>query len=265
MLLTREDYRGKTIEETTYLMTQKYGEHIRELAERVNPNVPAILVGHFWVKNAKVGAKVNYLNVNEPEIPLAYLANPAFDYVALGHVHKFQNLNRRCNPPVVYSGSIERVDFSERNEDKGFVFIQLERGNTSFEFVPVPTRQFVQIELDISRAADPTQAVVKEITKRNVSDAIVKVTVHSPHEKVHMIRDQEIRKALEDAFIIVGINKVVTKNERAQRAKLLHEAVDPLKALEMYFAAKNIKNETKDELLRYAAPLVEELMQEETA
>ena len=48
-------------------------------------------------------------------------AIPPFDYVALGHLHRFQNVNGSHFPPVVYSGSIERVDFGERKEEKGFV------------------------------------------------------------------------------------------------------------------------------------------------
>lgn len=264
-LLTREEYKGKTIEETTNLTVLRYGEHIRELAGKVDPEIPAILVGHFWVKNAQVGAKTHYLNVDEPEVPVAYVANSAFDYVALGHVHKFQNMHKKGNPPVVYSGSIDRIDFSERDDEKGFVFVRLERGKADYEFVPVQTRQFVQIDVKIGRESDPTSKVIKEIAKRHTEGAIVKVTIEVPLEKAPMIRDQDVRKALQDAFLVVGVSKVVTRNERAQRAKLLHEAVDPLKALEMYLLAKNVKTDRKDELLRYAEALVEEVVQEEVS
>jgi exonuclease SbcD len=34
-------------------------------------------------------------------------------YVALGHVHKFQDLNKGQQPPVVYSGSMDRINFGE--------------------------------------------------------------------------------------------------------------------------------------------------------
>ena len=46
------------------------------------------------------------------------VALPALDYVGLGHIHKHQVLGDW--PPVVYSGSLQAVDFGEENEDKGF-------------------------------------------------------------------------------------------------------------------------------------------------
>jgi len=52
------------------------------------------------------------------------VANPAFDYIALGHIHRHQVLSQ--NPPVVYSGSLERLDFSEEEDDKGFYLVEIE-------------------------------------------------------------------------------------------------------------------------------------------
>ena len=46
------------------------------------------------------------------------VALPQFDYVALGHIHKHQVIGQ--NPHVVYSGSIQRIDFGEENDEKGF-------------------------------------------------------------------------------------------------------------------------------------------------
>ena len=49
----------------------------------------------------------------------------------MGHLHRYQNLNQHGYPAVVYSGSIERVDFGERKEDKGFCFVKIiEKGTT---------------------------------------------------------------------------------------------------------------------------------------
>ena len=59
-------------------------------------------------------------------IPLSMLTRDCFDYVALGHVHKHQVLCK--DPYVVYPGSIERVDFSEEQEAKGYILVELERG-----------------------------------------------------------------------------------------------------------------------------------------
>ena len=60
--------------------------------------------------------------------------DPRLDYVALGHIHKPQNLNENAHPPVIYPGSIERVDFGEVDDDKFFVIAHVERGRTKVEW-----------------------------------------------------------------------------------------------------------------------------------
>ena len=53
-------------------------------------------------------------------IPKTVVANPRFEYVAMGHIHKYQVLTHQ-RPPIVYPGSLERIDFGEEREKKGFV------------------------------------------------------------------------------------------------------------------------------------------------
>jgi len=57
--------------------------------------------------------------------------------------------------PIIYPGSIERVDFSEEKEDKGFVMMIELRGSAKWEFCPLPVRTFRTIEVDVSNAPDP--------------------------------------------------------------------------------------------------------------
>ena len=53
-------------------------------------------------------------------------------------------------PPIIYSGSIERVDFGERKEEKGFVDVTIHaKEETTYEFVKTPTRPFIQIEVHL--------------------------------------------------------------------------------------------------------------------
>lgn len=272
-ILSREETRDKTIEEIAELMVEKYGDYIDYLVRQLDKDLPSVLLGHFWIKNAKVGMQGSYLNVAEPEVLVSTVANPAFDFVAMGHIHKHQDLNKRGAPPVVYAGSIDRVDFGERGEEKGFVLADVEKGRADYNFVRIPTRRFVEIEVDLDVPVgsfetdggeeEPTAEILHAIEKSDIEDAVVKLIYRVPQEKLPLIRENDIRDALNAAFLVVSLTRDVRRQDRAVRNRLLTESLDPVRALEMYFDARDEKKKRRSELMDYARPLIEELLAEE--
>ena len=73
------------------------------------------------------------------------LTDGPWDYVALGHIHMHQNLNVEGYPAVVYSGSLERIDFGEEREVEGFYWVQLTKGQATWQFVEVAARPFITL------------------------------------------------------------------------------------------------------------------------
>jgi len=86
---------------------------------RARPELPAILAAHLTVAEAEQGSEQRVMvGMHDITVLKSVIANPAFDYVALGHIHKHQDVNYGAHPPVVYSGSLERLDFGEEGEAK---------------------------------------------------------------------------------------------------------------------------------------------------
>jgi exonuclease SbcD len=265
LILARDEYKDKGVQDTTALVVERYVEGIDRLAKRCDQSLPTVLMGHFTVGNARLSAnQVGYLT-NEPEVPLSTLTQPPFDYVALGHIHRFQDLNKGEQPPVVYSGSIERIDFGEKNEDKGVCIVDIAKGDTQVKHVVVPTRPFVEIEVDVTEAGEePTQPLLEAIRKQSVKDAVVKMAYRIKSEQLPHLKEPEVRGALHDAFMIVALHKGVVRDTDAVRSKLLTESLDPLQALATYCETRDTLRHRKDELLAYAEPLMKELEAEES-
>ncbi|MEN8614370.1 exonuclease SbcCD subunit D [Dehalogenimonas sp. THU2] len=97
---------------------------ITQMAADIDPSQPAVMAAHIWVDGAKIGSERKLILGTEPSVMLGNIAQPVFDYVALGHLHKRQVLNE--TPPVIYSGSLERLDFGEEKDDKGFYIIEID-------------------------------------------------------------------------------------------------------------------------------------------
>jgi exonuclease SbcD len=151
-LMARSETEGLSLDDVNQLLRERLNIAMEAEIRRLDPEVPTILLAHLMADRANLGAE-RFLAVGKGfNIPVSMLTRPCFDYVALGHVHKHQNLNKSNDPPVIYPGSIERVDFSEEKEDKGFVLVELERGKANWEFCPLPVRDFCTIKIDVSQA-----------------------------------------------------------------------------------------------------------------
>jgi len=264
LVLSREAYKDKGVQETTQLIVDRYVAGIEMLAAQCDPNVPTILMGHFSVTNAKLSAnQVGYLT-NEPEVPLSTLAREPFDYVALGHIHRFQDLNKGMQPPVIYSGSVERIDFGEIAEKKGFVIGELSKGDTEYRHIEGPTRTFVEIDVDVMETGeDVTDHLLKAIGKQPVRNAVVKMSYKIRSEQLPHLREPDIRSALSEAFMVVSLHKNVQRDTSAVRSKLLTESLDPMDAIGTYFDTRETLKDRKAELLAYAETLVRELEADE--
>ena len=265
-MLARDDFLGKSAAEIKEMMEAKYSEYLADLADQLDKSIPTILLGHFWVRNARLSAWQNgYFNVNEPQVDLSDLARPGiFDYVALGHIHKRQDLNNGNQPPVVYCGSPDYIDFGERNEEKSYAYVELGKGKAEYDFIPIPVnRQLVEIEVDAD-TDEPTETILEEIARNPVRDNIVRLTYRLPSDKVPLVRDKEIKEALAPAFLIVSIRADV-KRDQVSRSKILTEALDPLAALGHFLDHSEKLRPRKEALMPYAESLMDELRREEVA
>ncbi|HEY42704.1 MAG TPA: exonuclease SbcCD subunit D, partial [Anaerolineae bacterium] len=188
---------------------------------------------------------------------LSTLADPRWDYVALGHIHKHQVLNPDRYPPVVYSGSLERIDFGEEDHEKGFCWVDLVREKTTWSFVPVKARPFHTIKVDVREAADPTAAVLAKLEGLSLKGAIVRVLVQLQAEQEVALREREVDLALTMAGHASLIREVETE-ARARLGDLEPETLTPLELVERYFKSREVEGERLDALLVKAEELVQE-------
>jgi exonuclease SbcD len=265
-LYGRESSAGKTPDERRLALEERYVSEIEALARGVmedGDDVPTVLLGHFWVRGARLSNwQEGYLDTQEPQVPLSCLKNAAFDYVALGHIHRHQDLNRRGAPPVVYCGSTDRIDFGEKDEPKGFVIAQLSRGEAAYRFVETKLpRPLLDIDVDADCDA-PTERILEEIKRHSLRGAIVRLTYHVSHERAALVREREIHSALEPAFHTVALIRKVRRDANVRNSRLT-EALAPREALEIYIDASERMKPRKELLLRCAEPLFQELRERE--
>jgi exonuclease SbcD len=261
-LLSRDAYKDKTIEEVNRLLIEKAEETLRWLADEVDPSRPAILTVHGSVANAVLSSEQSIMVVgHDPILPLSALTHPAWDYVALGHIHRHQDLHQGQQPPVVYAGSIERIDFGEEHEEKGFVWAEIEKKHTRYSFIPVPARRFVTLRID-TQHGDLLTLLEQELAEHDITDAVVRVMITLSAGQRDMVDEGRIRDRLQQAYLIAGIIKEETKAAPRSRDSDLTEILAPLQALERYIAAYPEYATHQQALIERAQRLVQDMQEE---
>src|SRR3989344_2603618 len=240
---------------------------IEPLYNQVKPNLPLVVTAPASVEGAVFGSERTVSLGGDMVISKPSLAkHPQTAYVALGHIHKRQVV--QVHPPIVYSGSIERVDFGEENETKSFEIVEILKQvqddkitySATHTPIPTPARRFLTIKTTISGSdPDPTATILSEIKKQDFKDAVVKLIVDFPPNSTGDIKTTEIKKSLEDAFIIAGINKNIEKVARNQLGDGVNaETLSAEDLLEKYFQSKGFSESRISKLKQLAKTLAEE-------
>ncbi len=247
------DTTGMTIAETDARLQEQLTDIIENLSQQADQlDMPRLFTGHFTVSGAVVGSERSIMLGRDVAVGLSSLADSRWDYVALGHIHKHQNLTkgRAGAPPVVYSGSIERIDFGEEGDPKGFSWVELERNATQWKFIELNSRPFVTLRADLRDSENPTQEIVQEIQKHNLKGAIVRIIVDMTPETEPLLNEIVIRDMLRqaDVYHVAGIRKEI---ERVDRARLgaNPEGLTHAQLLDRYLLSKEVYADRREELL----------------
>ncbi|HMN62144.1 MAG TPA: exonuclease subunit SbcD, partial [Anaerolinea sp.] len=80
-------------------LEEKLGELLKIWLENADPELPIILTAHASVQGAIYGGERSVMLGSDLVLPGALVKNPRLNYVALGHIHKAQDLNEGHQPP----------------------------------------------------------------------------------------------------------------------------------------------------------------------
>jgi exonuclease SbcD len=216
-LMTREDSAGRKVEEILHLLESRVGEAIETLITGADPELPLVLSAHAGVQGARYGSERAVMLGHDLVLGGAIVADKRLDYVALGHIHKHQSLNDGRHPPIVYPGSIERIDFGEAKEEKGFVLAEVTRGHTDWQFVPLKTRPFVDVKIDTPTADTFMQDVLAQLPEpEKVKGAICRVQLSYPRDWEPLVDE----KAIGDHFSEALSFQILKHRQTGERSRL---------------------------------------------
>jgi DNA repair protein SbcD/Mre11 len=228
--------------------------------EKIDRALPLIMTAHASVQGAKFGAERMVMLGADLVLPGSLVKDPRLDYVALGHIHKSQNLNVGQHPPVIYPGSIERVDFGEADDDKFFVVAEVEHGKTNVEWRKLTgIRTFIECTIELTSAEEVTAQLKAALPKSaKMKDAIVKLTVEYPRDYEKLINENELRDYTAETFEF----HLVKRPQMEARIRLPNDqaiaSLTPIELLDVYWRAKHMDEAEAGALQKLAAQVLDE-------
>ena len=227
-----------------------------EWLENADPGLPIILVAHASVQGASYGSERTVMLGADFVLPASLVKDKRLDYVALGHIHKPQDLNEGRHPPVIYPGSIERVDFGEAKDDKFYVIVDVAKGQTQVEWRKLDgVRPFIDCRAVLSSGEKVTEALVSALPKaKGLEGAIVRLTVEYPREWDTLIDDAALRKHTEVAFEFHLVKRPQVEARIRLPADQTVSSLSPLDLLDQYWRASH--TEEAGELYKLAQEII---------
>ena len=216
---------------------------IEDWIKEADTSLPLILTAHASVEGAMFGAERMVMLGSDLVLPTSLVKDRRLDYVAMGHIHKPQNLNEGNHPPVIYPGSIERVDFGEAKDDKFFIIAEVTRGDAQVQWKKIDgTRMFIERRVVLHSTENVTDELLRTLpTPDKMTEAIVKLTVEYPRELDVLIDESALRKYTECCFEF----HLVKRPKSEARVRIPEgqtvSSLSPLELLTQYFEAAKVK------------------------
>jgi DNA repair protein SbcD/Mre11 len=226
--------------------------------DNADPAYPVLLMAHGMVQGAELGSERTISLGSDLTFPGSLVKDPRLAYTALGHIHKYQDLNPGNQPPVVYPGSIERVDFGEVQDDKGFVIVIIEPGKPTYvERRILHGRTFIDKFVQFNTADEVEEKIRHAMPSAVEMDgSIFRLTMDYPRSLEPVIDEPAIRLAAESAleFHLIRKVRVEARSRVAEGAGI--SGMNAAEQLNVYWLASKVADEDREALNQLAKSII---------
>jgi exonuclease SbcD len=226
-----------------------WGQWIKDSTDEIESDF-TVLLGHYHVE----GSQLSAFNRNQ-YLPTEFsfsreMIPENVDLALFGHIHLHQNVTDR----IVYVGSVERIDWGEREEEKGFISVDTDR--KKWEFVKLDTRAMIKVELDLSSSENPTKDILEGLPG-DIDGALLRLFLKGPEG----LRNKIDEKKVEDALSTTFFHEVRWEEFREEKAGYSEFTVDPHELFQRFVSQNYSKHPDKEKLLEFGSDVLKEVLE----
>jgi len=210
-----------------------------------------ILIGHLFFAGSKIGNTEMEVTVSDAYAVSQSALPPTFDYIALGHIHRYQRLEE-CPTTAYYTGSLYQLDFGESGQDKFFNFVVLEGKTPKVEKVKLSLlRRFKKLTL---RKDDR----VGDLARFKKENTYYWVTVEADTPQEFMLRKRKLEEIFgENLLRVYPQDRIKREEDKNKTNKGTLNLKNPIEVLKAYYKAQGRKWDSE------AEKVIRKLLEEE--
>lgn len=224
------------------------------LKEKSNPDADyKTLFAHYYVEGAKI-RETSYPEILPGEFSFTRDMIPDnLDIAVFGHIHLHQSMGKIGSTEIVYTGAVERIDWGEREDPKGFISLSVKE--KKWDFVKLPVRDMIKISVDIKPDEEPNERILKSIP--DVSGKMMRLEITLPEGFRARVSDDKINEKLKNAFYY-DLRWVETTKEKIG---LVSFTTNPYELLKEYVELNYADDSRKDEILTEGNDILKEVLE----
>lgn len=212
-------------------------QHYQKMAELcqafAGKGVPLITTGHLYAKGAAAAGEQNNIYIGDMENIRAADFPEIFDYVALGHLHRCQKVDK--NHHIRYSGSLIPLSFSEIIDRKVVLSVSFEKEGSPPEIseIPVPVlRPLLRIQGNFEVVKAELERIAGELSDPESGEAWVEIVLDASVNEPQI--DQQLREFTEEMPLEILKIKSLRPHRALDRLSEEQLSLDELRPLEVF-------------------------------
>ncbi len=210
-----------------------------------------ILFGHYYIQHHKLRlSETSYSIVLPGEFKLEPSAIPRVDLAVFGHIHLHQSL-KTGGTKIVYTGSVERIDWGEWQDKKGFLVIH---APNEYEFVELPCREMLKLSIEVKENENPTDKILSSIP--HIKEKLLRLEVKLPEGKRKLVDETELVRKLNEAFHYEIRWNEITK----EKIGFAEYSMNPIELFKSFIELNYEKHSKKNEILKHGFEILNEVL-----